>query len=127
MRFNPKARIDQSQIETRSGGGLGGGGMRLPMPGGGGGKIGLGTIVVIVLFVVLTQCTGTDLLGGGGSSNDSPSANGCRTGTDANRSEDCAVDLFTNSVQAFWKQTYPEQTGQQYETVSTVRFRGSTD
>ena len=63
MRFNPKARIDQSQIETRSGGGLGGGGMRLPMPGGGGGKIGLGTIVLIILFVVLTQCTGIDLLG----------------------------------------------------------------
>ena len=38
MRFNPKARIDQSQIETRSGGGRGGGGMRLPMPGGGGGR-----------------------------------------------------------------------------------------
>ena len=39
MRFNPKARIDQSQIETRSGGrGGGGGGMRLPVPSGGGGK-----------------------------------------------------------------------------------------
>jgi predicted metalloprotease len=125
LRFNPKARIDQSQIETRSGGGLGGGGMRMPIPGGGGGRIGLGTIVVIVLFVVLTQCTNLDLLGGGGSS-DSPSANSCQTGADANNSQDCAVDLFTNSVQAFWKQAYPDQTGQQYETVTTVRFQGST-
>src|SRR3954453_23176348 len=101
MRFNPKARIDQSQIETRSGGGLGGGGMRLPMPGGGGGKIGLGTILVIVLFVVLSQCTGMDLLGTGGSagSGDSPGTNSCHSGADANNSEDCAVDLFTTSVQ----------------------------
>jgi predicted metalloprotease len=129
MRFNPKARIDQSQIETRSGGGLGGGGMRMPIPGGGGGRIGLGTIVVIVLFVVLSQCTGMNLLGGGsdGSGGDSPSANNCQTGADANKSQECAVDLFTNSVQAFWKQGYPDQTGQPYETVTTVRFQGSTD
>jgi len=127
MRFNPKARIDRSQIETRSGGGLGGGGMRLPMPGGGGGKIGLGTIVVIVLFVVLSQCTGTNLLGGAGSSGDSPSANSCQSGADANSSEACAVDLFTNSVQAFWTKAYPEQTGKRYDEVKTVRFQGSTD
>ena len=62
MRFNPKARIDQSQVQTRrGGGGLGGGGMRLPMPGGGGGrggKIGIGTILLVIAFVVLTQCVG---------------------------------------------------------------------
>ncbi len=127
MRFNPKARIDQSQIETRSGGGLGGGGMRLPVPSGGGGKIGLGTIVVVVLLVVLTQCTGMDLLGTGGSAGDSPGTNTCQSGADANQSEDCAVDLFTNSVQSFWSQAYPDQTGRQYDVVKTVRFQGSTD
>src|SRR6478735_1399962 len=128
MRFNPKARIDQSQIETRSGGGLGGGGgMRMPIPSGGGGKIGLGTIVVVVLFVVLTQCTGMDLLGTGGSAGDSPGTNTCQSGADANQSEDCAVDLFTNSVQSFWSQAYPDQTGRQYDVVKTVRFQGSTD
>src|SRR6478735_6404182 len=127
MRFNPKARIDQSQIETRSGGGLGGGGgMRMPIPSGGGGKIGLGTFVVVVLFVVLTQCTNMDLLGNGGSAGDSPSTNTCHSGADANKSEDCAVDLFTNSVQSFWSQAYPDQTGKQYDVVKTVRFQGST-
>ena len=53
MRFNPKARIDESQIENRGGGGgfgggLGGGGMRLPIPSGGGGRIGLGGFLVIL-------------------------------------------------------------------------------
>ena len=129
MRFNPKARIDQSQIETRSGGGLGGGGMRLPMPGGGGGRIGLGTVVIVILFVVLTQCMGVDVLGGSdGGGSDSPAANSCQTGADANKSQDCAVDLFTNSVQNFWKQEYPQQTdGRPYSTVKTIRFQGSTD
>jgi predicted metalloprotease len=129
MRFNPKARIDQSQIETRSGGGLGGGGMRMPIPGGGGGRIGLGTIVVIVLFVVLTQCTNLNLGsdGSGGSAGDSPGTNTCQTGADANKSEDCAVDLFTNSVQAYWSKAYPAQTGgKPYDEVKTIRFQGST-
>jgi predicted metalloprotease len=126
MRFNPKARIDQSQIETRSGGGLGGGGMRLPMPSGGGGRIGLGTIVVVVLFVVLTQCTGLLDTGSGGGSGSTTAQNSCQTGADANKSEDCAVDLFTNSVQDYWSKAYPDQTGKQYDEIKTVRFPGST-
>jgi predicted metalloprotease len=131
MRFNPKARIDRSQIETRSGGGLGGGGMRLPMPGGGGGKIGLGTIVVIVLFVVLTQCTNLDLGSDGSGGSDGSNASGtdtnsCQTGADANKSEECAIDLFTTSVQSFWSQAYPDQTGKPYDVVKTVHFQGST-
>ncbi|MCW2837184.1 MAG: hypothetical protein JWQ15_1298 [Marmoricola sp.] len=124
MRFNPKARIDQSQIETRGGGG-GGGGMRLPIPGGGGGRIGMGTVVILVLYFVITQFTNSGGAGGAGSGNGAAS-NSCATGADANRSEDCAIDLFTNSVQDFWSRTYPEQANGQYEVIRTVRFQGST-
>jgi predicted metalloprotease len=124
MRFNPKARIDQSQIETRSGGGGGGGGMRMPIPGGGGGKVGLGTVAVVILYVVLTQCTSLTSDSGGGNT---PAANACTTGADANESDSCAIDLFTNSVQAYWKTAFPKETGEPYETVTTVRFQGSTD
>jgi predicted metalloprotease len=132
MRFNPKARIDQSQIETRSGGSRGGG-MRLPIPtgGGGGGRIGVGTIVVIILFVVLTQCMNVNLPGGGsaapGGSGDTTTANECRTGADANESQACAIDLFTTSVQNYWKEAYPAQVDGQYDVVKTVRFQGGTD
>ena len=49
------------------------------------------------------------------------------TGADANKSEECAVDLFTTSVQNFWSKAYPDQTGKPYEVVKTVRFQGSTD
>ena len=130
MRFNPRARIDQSQIQTRSGGSRGGG-MRLPIPGGGGGgRMSLGTILVVVLFVVLTQCMGVDLLGGGGTpsgSGDQTTANECETGADANKSDACAIDLFTTSVQNYWKEAYPAQMNEEYDVVQTVRFQGSTD
>jgi predicted metalloprotease len=123
MRFNPKARIDQSQIETRSGGG-GGGGMRLPIPlgGGGGGKIGVGTIVIIILYVVITQCTNVGAGGGG----DTPAQNTCQSGADAEKSTDCATDLFTNSVQDYWSRAYPQEVQGEYEPITTVRFQGST-
>ncbi len=129
MRFNPRARIDQSQIQTRRGGGLGGGGMRLPIPGGGGGggRIGLGTVVVIILFVVLTQCTNLSLPTGGSAGGGDTTANECRTGEDANQSDACAIDLFTTSVQNYWKQAYPAETGEDYQVVQTVRFEGATN
>ena len=84
-----------------------------PGGGGGGGRIGIGTIVVIVLFVVLTQCMGVDILGGGirPAAGTGPRANECQTGEDANKSDACAIDLFTTSVQNYWKQAYPERDG----------------
>ncbi len=124
MRFNPKARIDQSQIETRSGGrGGGGGGMRLPVPGGGGGKIGLGTLVLVLLVFAFNQFVGG---GGGSGTGDQVTSNTCSSGADANKSEACAIDLFTTSVQDFWTRTYPEQANGDYEVIKTIRFQGST-
>ncbi len=124
MRFNPKARIDQSQIETRSGGrGGGGGGMRLPVPGGGGGKIGLGTLVLVLLVFAFNQFVGG---GGGGGTGDQVTSNTCSSGADANKSEACAIDLFTTSVQDFWTRTYPEQANGDYEVIKTIRFQGAT-
>jgi uncharacterized protein len=134
MRFNPKARIDQSQVENRGGGGLGGGlgggGMRLPIPSGGGGKMGLGTIVVIVLFVILTQCTSLNVpgtgSGGTGTNATGTTADSCKTGEDANNSQDCAIDLITNSVQNYWSQAYEQQIGQPYQDIRTVKYSGQT-
>ena len=56
---------------------------------------------------------GVDILGGGvrSGSGDQTTANECQTGEDANKSDACAVDLFTNSVQNYWKQAYPDETG----------------
>lgn len=130
MRFNPKARVDQSQYQDLGGSrGGGGGGMRLPIPipGGRGGKLSIGSVVVLVLFFVLTQCLG----GGGGMTStqqQAPQQPGdqteCLTGEDANASDKCAIALFTTSVQDFWERAYPEQTGNRYEAIQTRTFTG---
>ena len=86
MRYNPKARLDRSQVRVRgrsggrsSGGGLGGlgggglgggglGGSRLPIPVGGGGRMGCGGFALMAIVVVVLLATGGlgGLLGGGG-------------------------------------------------------------
>lgn len=127
MRFNPKARVDQSQFDDRSGqsGGSSGTGMRLPIPAGNGGKLTLGSIIVVVLIFFANQ-----LLGGGNGSTEtgsSPDQTSCQTGVDANASDKCAVALFTKSVQDYWSRTFGEQTNGSYEPIRSVVFSGQTN
>jgi len=129
MRFNPKARLDPGQVEGRGGGGggfRGGGGGGGGLPGGirVGGGIG-GLILTIILIVVFTQISG----GGGGTT---PGAGGgtdtgfeqCQSGADANRSQKCRLVAITNSVQSFWTDQYPKETGKPYVPIKTVSFTG---
>ncbi|MGZ5418185.1 MAG: KPN_02809 family neutral zinc metallopeptidase [Nocardioides sp.] len=128
MRYNPKARLDRSQMEVRSGGG--GGGMRFPGAGGGSGmKVGggIGGIIILILVVLLQS-----QLGGGGPSagpqgeETTSSLDNCRTGDDANQDRDCAMLADVNSIQAFWVEALPQQTGRDYEEATTTVFSGGT-
>jgi predicted metalloprotease len=105
MRIRRRARLDTSQIEDRRGM-SGGRGVAI----GGGG---LGLVVALVLIVL-------NLAGGGGG----PSAvqeafqslsgvtvgagstpeglRDCQTGADAQRSEDCRIVAYVNSIQDYW-------------------------
>ena len=63
MRYNPKARLDSSQVSNRRGGGGGGGlGGGFPMGGGGGGGLkvggGIGGVIVLVIVFLLTSNLG---------------------------------------------------------------------
>lgn len=138
MRFNPRARLDRSQVQVRRGGSSGGsrGGIPIPMGRAGGG---IGGLLVILLVVFLSG--GLDgMLGGGtgtgGQSGAARSASGavssselteCETGEDANENPDCARLAVVNSIQSFWAETLPEQTGTQYVEADTVMFSGSVD
>jgi predicted metalloprotease len=135
MRFNPRARIDESQVDDREGqggglgGGLGGSRMQLPIPSGGGGRIGLGTVIVVVLYVVVQMCAGNSVVPGTGDSGGASSSGTgttCRTGADANKDMDCAIDLFTNSVQNFWADALPQQANADYDVIQTVKYTGQT-
>lgn len=119
MRFNPKARIDRSGTERR---GRGGG------TGIGGGQLTIGGVVALGLVFLIGQVTGVDVSGlipetGSGSST---VADSCRTGADANASDDCAIALITTSVQNYWDEALPAQAGIAYQRIKTVRFDTAT-
>ncbi len=132
MRFNPKSRLDSSQVQVRRGGGGGraGRGGGLPIPMGVGGRGGLGGVVLIILVYVVVQALSGG--GGGGSTGrsgvDASQVEGldCRTGADANNSEQCALVADVNDIQAFWTQALPEQADTAYTRSLAVFFTGST-
>lgn len=122
VRFNPKARLDQSRVRDAGsggggggglGGGLGGGGMRLPIPTG---KGGIGGIVVVIIVIVVGALLGGNPFGGGSGSPGgaySPSRLSdaqegtdryadCKTGEDANNNPDCARVAIENSLTDYW-------------------------
>jgi uncharacterized protein len=144
MRFNPKARLDRSQMQVRRGGGGfggigggrggGGGGRGMPIPAGVG-RGGIGGVLLIVIVIVVFQLVSG---GGGGAggfagprSDEEPVSteelSECRTGEDANDNPDCARLAVVNSIQSYWSSALPQQTGNDYEEADTVIFRGRVD
>lgn len=135
VRFNPKARLDTSRVNDGGGGGggRGGGSMRLPIPTGRGG---IGGIVLLVVVFVIGRLLGVDFgIGGGGGggsqaysparlgdSQDSGRYDNCRTGADANESQDCLRVAVENSLTDFWS----DQGIRNWEPISTLTtFSGS--
>jgi predicted metalloprotease len=132
--FRRGARLDPSQVEDMRG--QSGGRIGMPIPGGvaaGGG--GLGVVLAILLSIVF----GTNVFGGGGlggslSNLDDQTAgrgvnapagdvSACRTGAQANESEDCRIVGYVNSIQKYWSS---ELVGS-YRLAKTRFFTGSID
>ncbi|MBA2373044.1 MAG: neutral zinc metallopeptidase [Chloroflexi bacterium] len=119
MSFDPNARLDPGQITDVRGSRMGGGrGMAV-----GGGGVG---IVVLVIYLLLggdpSQLggLGTPIENGPGSS---AIATECKTGADANKSQDCRILGFVNSIQTYWDEAF-KQSGQTYSPSNTVLFSG---
>jgi len=141
MRFNPKARLDRGRVKDTgqgSGSGFPGGGTsrRIPIPGGAAGG-GIGGILIVVLIIVLNQClaNNNDPGGGGGTqaddsgsrvadSADSGRYDDCKTGADANESQDCARVAVENSLTDFWE---GELGGKFRPEQQLVTFTGQVD
>ncbi|MBC6460753.1 neutral zinc metallopeptidase [Actinomadura sp. HBU206391] len=119
MDFDDDARLDASQVEDARG---------LPI---GGMALGGGTIGVIALIAALVfDVDPSQILGGeSGESGSAPPANSlsskCRTGADADQSEDCRIVGVVNSVQAYWKQEFADS-GRTYPVARTRLFSGAT-
>ncbi|NUR63235.1 MAG: hypothetical protein HOV87_31945 [Catenulispora sp.] len=139
MQFDDDAQLDSSQVTDERGSGPGGGfGGGFGMPGGRGGLLGLIVTVIAALIGVPLA-----LSGGGSSSSSTPSnavsatnggnssvatgtlAGKCRTGADANASDDCRVVAVVNSVQDYWSGFF-SRSGQKYPRAQTVIYSGAT-
>ena len=132
MRYNPKARLDTSQVRVRSGGGGGGGGFRMPTGGGGSGmKVGggIGGIVILVLVLLLQSQFG----GGGGDGGqlgagpETASLEQCEDGTDAQQDRQCGIVADVNSIQSFWSGALPRQSDRDYREAVTTLFTGGVN
>ncbi len=120
MTFDPNVPLDPGQITDRRGMG-GRGGLAI-----GGGGIGL----VLFLAYILLGGNPNDLggvlapgtvTGPGGSA----IATDCKTGQDANASDECRITGYVNSVQKYWTSQFASS-GKTYAPVNTVLFSGST-
>jgi predicted metalloprotease len=127
MSFDPGSELDPSQIQDRRGGvsgrtvALGGGGLGivglilglvLTLSGGGGGAA----------IDVLNQLNGLNGQQVGDSGSSGSVASECRTGADAQRTQDCRIVGYVNSIQAYWSKAL-----QGYTVVPTVFFSGQTE
>jgi uncharacterized protein len=144
MRFNPKARLDTSQVEDRrgrrsrgrmgggmgggTGGGLGGGGLGGPGLKVGGGIGGL--ILLVVVLVLQSQLGGPDTSGtsqgSAGQAGGGAALSQCHSGREANQSQDCSLVGDVNSIQSFWSAELPRQANVRYTIARTELFSGST-
>ncbi|GAA3439633.1 KPN_02809 family neutral zinc metallopeptidase [Kutzneria kofuensis] len=119
MQFNDDADLDTSQVQDyRGSGGGGGGGFGFPLGGLALGGGGLG-IVGLVLWLVISH------LGGGanqlsGQPNNSQ-INQCKTGAQANASQECRDVALVNSIQAYWSDQF-SRSGKTYKKATTIFF-----
>ncbi|MCE1178675.1 MAG: neutral zinc metallopeptidase [Micrococcales bacterium] len=126
MSFNDNARIDTSQVES---GGSGGG------PGGmvvGGGIFGLIVMLIMMFLGIDPGQLPQDPTGGAnqgqvqpGGTQNGAAFDACKTGADANKSDECRVILTVNSVQDYWSKELPRY-GKEYVPANTVLYSGAT-
>jgi uncharacterized protein len=128
--FRDEAKLDPSQVEDMRGRR----GVGMPFPGGlaaGGGGVGVIVAILLALFFGTNVLGGDGGLGGGlgnldeqtaGQGVDAPAGgvDACKTGADANASEDCRIVGYVNSIQKYWR----GQLVGDYELAKTRFFDG---
>jgi predicted metalloprotease len=123
MELNERADVDTSQIEDgrRSGGGGGGIG-GLPI----GGK-GLGGIVVTLIIALVGGYFGINTLGGPSTETADAPAVQCSVGAEQLKVLECRNGLYVTSIQAYWRDQFPQSFGEEYVPAKTHLFQNSVN
>jgi uncharacterized protein len=128
MPFRKRAQLDPSQIEDRRGRG------RTAIIGGGSlGLVGVAVALLVTLLGgggsggqaaidILNQLQHLDQVETTGGAPDGTALEQCQTGADAERTEDCRIVGYVNSIQQYWKTAVDG-----YTVVPTVFFSGATN
>ena len=126
MSFDPGSKLDPSQVVDRRGVS----GRTAAVGGGSLGIIGL-IVALIVVFAgggsgtaaldALNQLSGLNGQQAGGPAAPGKVASECRTGADAERTQDCRIVGYVNSIQAYWQKAV-----RGYKVAPTVFFTGHT-
>ena len=129
MRFNPKARLDPGQVEGRGGAAAGSAAAAGRRPPGRHPRRRRhrradphGHPDRRVHRRSAAAATRAPTPGAGGGTD--TSFEQCQTGADANKSQKCRLVAITNSVQAFWTDQFPKETGKPYVPIKTDSFTG---
>ena len=115
MSFDPDARLDPGQVQDRRGRG---GGIAI-----GGGLGGIALVVIALLLGVDPTNLPIDTTTTDTGPNPSSAITSCRTGEQANQTEDCRIVGYVNSIQAYWSEVFAAS-GEQYAEADTVIFSG---
>ncbi len=141
MTFNENVRLDTSQVEAGRRGRATGRGSRPGRIQVGGGIGGLILLVIVLIFGGGSLGQNDELPDPGGGGQGSPldrsqvSVAGaqtdaafaeCKTGADANRSDECLIIATVNSVQDYWATTL-RRYGKHYPPATTVIYSGTTE
>jgi uncharacterized protein len=117
MAFDPNARLDPGQVRDRRGRA---GGIAI-----GGGLGGIALVVIALLLGVDPTNLPIDTTTTNTGPEPSSAITSCRTGAEANQSEDCRIVGYVNSIQAYWSDAF-SASGERYTEADTVLFSGGT-
>ena len=85
---------------------------------------GIGTVIVVIIIFVITQlASGGSGAGSSGPAETTDRYDQCLTGADANESADCARKAVAFSLENYWAQELPQQTGTQLMATGTSAER----
>jgi len=123
VRFNPRADISRGRVTDVRGGGGGGGLGNIPLGGITGGGIGTTVLVIVIYLIVQFAGGGGSGVGSGGPAQTTDRYAQCKTGADANKSEDCARVAVEESLEAYWS----HELGARYRPPAGIKtFTGAT-